>query len=409
MDTTQIIKEQAEKYDSFYLYDEQVIADQIARLKRDFGPVEFLYSVKANPAPQVVKRIFSSGFGADAASLNEVKLAHRFNVPAEKIQYSAPAKRKSDIDTALGMATIIADSPKEVELIQQAASEQGIVAEIGVRLNPNFTFFSETGVPSKFGIDEELAFSLLDHWKQFSNIRIVGIHVHSRSQELREELLEHYYENMFALSCRFQEALGHKLTFVNMGSGIGIPYGMEDSPIDTARLGKKMAALAADFADKLSGTQIYLETGRFVSGKCGLYITKVIDKKESMGKTFILLQNTLNGFVRPSLIPFVAHYTTDSNPSPCEPFYTQKDAFQITALTAETETESVTLVGNLCTAMDVVAEDILLPKLVPGDLLVITNAGSYAAVLTPMQFASQDAPAQLILHCDGTVADAMND
>jgi diaminopimelate decarboxylase len=407
MENSGAILELCKKYDSFYLYDEGVIRDSIASLRQAFGGAELLYSVKANPAPGVLRLIFSAGLGADAASLGEVLLAARMGVEPGMIQYSAPGKRPSDIEGALGKCTVIADSPGEVELIGRCAEKLGVTAEIGIRLNPDFTFTSDRGAPSKFGVDQALAFRLLEDWKRLPNVRIAGIHVHSRSQELRAEVLGRYYENMFGLACDFQDALGQSLEFVNMGSGLGIPYSAGDRPLDIPALGVRMAELTADFRERLPGTRIILETGRFVVGKSGVYVSRVLDRKESMGKTYIILQNTMNGFIRPSISRLVEGCSHGGEPAPAEPLYTGKGAFQFTALPGGGKLETVTLAGNLCTAQDIIADDISLPALYPGDAVVISNAGCYAAALSPMQFACHDAPAQLIIGPDGRAYDAM--
>ncbi len=133
------------------------------------------------------------------------------------------------------------------------------------------------------------------------------------------------------------------------------------------------------------------------------YVTKVIDRKLSQGKTFIILKNTMNGFVRPSLARLVAHYSTETSPAGSEPFFSGADAFQFIALKEGKCNEYVTLAGNLCTATDVIAENILMPHLEYGDLVVVSNAGAYAAVLSPMQFSLQERPAELFVTKDGKV------
>ena len=233
------------------------------------------------------------------------------------------------------------------------------------------------------------------------HIKITGIHVHSRSQELDGTLIAGYYAKMFELACRVQDALGEELRFVNMGSGIGIPYAESDKPVDLARLGDEMTRLMGVYRSRLSA-QILIETGRFLVGKAGVYVTHVLDKKMSHGKVFVILANTLNGFVRPSMAQMVESYTDDAHPHNCEPMYTGRNAFGFVPLKDTAETETVTVVGNLCTGTDVIAKDIALPKLDCGDVFVITNAGSYAAVLSPMQFASLTPPAQVLLKADGS-------
>ena len=363
----------AEKHESFYLYDEGAILDSIERLRKSFDGVRFLYSVKANPHPGVLSCILSKGIGVDAASLREVQMGRENGLGKHDIYYSAPGKSVHDIDAALPDCVIIADSVNEVERIQTLAAGHGIVAEIGIRINPNFSFDGAVGTANKFGIDEDTVFEKLPEWKA----------------------------KVFELACRVQDALGEKLGFVNMGSGIGIPYAESDRPVDLARLGDEMTRLMGVYRSRLSA-QILIETGRFLVGKAGVYVTHVLDKKVSHGRTFVILANTLNGFVRPSMAQMVESYTVDAHPHNSEPMYTGRNAFGFVPLADTAGTETVTVVGNLCTGTDVIAKDITLPKLDCGDVFVITNAGSYAAVLSPMQFASLTPPAQVLLKADGS-------
>ena len=401
----QVVLEQTKKFDSFYLYDESKILEYTGQLKQDFEDVEFLYSIKTNPNPMIIKTIFSQGFGADAASIGEVLLGGEYGLPKNKIYYSAPGKSKRDISEAMEISVIIADSISEIMKIQELAQEKGIVAEIGIRLNPDFTFYNHAGIPSKFGIDEKIVFEKSSLLEGLSNIKIIGIHVHSRSQELDAEVLKKYYENMFALANSVQEKLNISLQFINLGSGLGIPYSSQDKPLDTIALGKATSELIKIFKEKLPHSAIFIETGRFAVSKSGVYVTKVLDKKTSYGKTFVILHNTLNGFIRPSLVQFVANYSQDAKPMASEPLFTSIDAFDFITLNGECEQEVVTLVGNLCTAIDVIAKDILMPKLKLDDVVVITNAGSYAAAISPMQFSSLVPPAQLFLSKNGEVID----
>lgn len=401
----QIIWEQARNYDSFYLYEEKGIREHVRRLKKDFPGLEFLYSVKANPNPYVRRCVFGEGFGADAASLAEVRYAQEAGISPDRIQYSAPGKSGRDIEGALGAATLIADSAEEVERIQEAAKKKGLVAEIGLRVNPDFGFYGGRGVSSKFGIDEAQIYERIERWKGLSNIRIVGLHVHLHSQELDRDRLAEYHRNVLALADTFQKKTGEDLAFVNLGSGIGVAYCPGEDPVDTEALGRETAKLAAQMKERWPKLRIFLETGRYAACESGIYVTKVLDKKVSYGKTYVILSNTLNGFMRPSMAQMFLGCRPDGEVPANEPFFTGKDAFAFRTLCREEPdgTETVTLVGNLCTAADLVEKDICLPKLAPGDLVIMTNAGSYAAVITPMQFASQVPPAQLFLAEDGRV------
>lgn len=397
----QTIIKLSKEFNSFYLYDEKYIITCANELKNNFKNVHFLYSIKANPNPMVLDSVLKQGFGVDAASVKEVMLASNKGLASKLIQYSAPGKTIQDIEITLNHSIIIADSLSEIKLINKIAQNQSIKANIGIRINPDFSFDSITGSSSKFGIDVDQLFSALSWIKQLNNINIIGFHIHLQSQELNVERLENYYENIFNLALSLQHEIKHPLQFINMGSGLGIPYASEDKPLDITRLGKKVSNLMESFSSQLSQSQIYIETGRYLVGSSGTYITKVLDKKISCGKNYAILHNTLNGFMRLSLSQLVNQYNTSNNPKGTEPLFTSANAFSFTPFTSETEMEKITLVGNLCTSADIIAKDIILPKLKPGDLITIPNAGCYAASLSPIQFSSQTPPPEVFLTSDG--------
>lgn len=403
MATRQLLRDLLRRYDSFYLYEEALIQDAAARLEAAFPGVRFLYSMKCNPAGRVLDTLFGRGFGADAASAGEVALAEKHGVSAEGVYFSAPARTEADLRAVYGRCVLIADSLREVELIARIAAEKGETADIGIRINPDFTFTEDQGVPGKFGIDEDALWAAAPHLAELS-IRVVGIHVHAKSQELSAAILARYYERMFALIGRVQQRLGVTLRFANFGSGLGIPFAPEEAPLDVAALGQRFQALAQQCHAAWPDLRLLIETGRYVSGPAGTFVTKVLEKKVSHGKTFVLLHDTLNGFSRPAVSEMVR--LLSPAPTPYEPIFTHVDACRILPLTDTAETETITLAGNLCTSADIIARDALFPRLEIGDGVAMTIAGCYAAVMTPMQFASLTPPAQLFLQADGTVTTA---
>ncbi len=412
MKNQNVIYQETQQYDSFYLYDESEIIERIYELKNNFQNVKFLYSIKTNSNANVVKCILSKGFGVDAASVAEVRKGQVENTQKEDVQYSAPGKTKKNIEDTIHISTLIADSLNEINLIDAVAKEQNMVAKIGVRLNPDFSFDNKTGVASKFGIDEAQFFDKLQDLSSLMNIEIVGLHVHIRSQELDGTKISSYYDNVLHLAKKMQVSLGKPLEFINMGSGIGIPYEDSDNAVDISELAERTKELVKSFSHIFPDTRIYIETGRYVVGKSGVYVTKVLDKKISHGKTYVILHNTLNGFIRPSMAQLVAKYGGSGNLAGSEPLYTTKNPSQIQVLRESQDVENfeiVELVGNLCTATDVVASNIALPLLKVGDIVIFTNAGSYAAVLSPMQFSSQEPPKELFLSCDGEVKIGVED
>lgn len=156
--------------------------------------------------------------------------------------------------------------------------------------------------------------------------------MHLRSQELNAAVLAAYYENILHLAKRIQDVLAAPLKFVNMGAGMGIQYASEDVPLDIDRLSRSVNAALETFRNTFLDIKIIIETGRYIVGKAGVYVTKVADRKVSYGKTYILLKNTLNGFIRPSLACLVAHYSAEQSPKGSEPLFTSTAAFQFHTL-----------------------------------------------------------------------------
>lgn len=335
------------------------------------------------------------GFGADAASAAEVRLAVSLGMMKEEIQYSAPGKRAKDIRETLELATLVADSAGEIARIEEAAKEKGIHVSIGLRIHPSFGFAGGRGEPSKFGIDEEEAITLLNDW-HFPHLSPAGIHVHLKSQELSEEALALYYENVLLMAERLGRTEAMELSFVNLGSGIGIPMDPEDEGMDLALLEKAFAALAGPCHDRFPKARLFLESGRYAPGPSGFYVTKALDRKVSEGKVFLITAGTMHGFLRPALARLVEKYDETGHPALCEPLFSGARAFLISTL-REGNPETVTITGNLCTAADIIAEDITLPRLAEGDGIVIGNAGAYAATLSPFAFSSLERPKEFLL------------
>lgn len=386
-----IITQAASQYDCFYLYDTDGIRRTAQELQRAFPDVGFLYSIKCNPHHEIIAALAEQGFGADAASAAEVEKASEAGIAAHDIYYSAPGKSVSDIHTTMDKATIVCDSLGEIERVCEDAKRLDRTLSIGIRLNPDFSFDGGCGAPSKFGIDESAAWKLISSFHA-AHVTIDGIHIHLRSQCLDIKAIARYFELVLSLADRFCSHFG-ELSFVNMGSCIGIP-GASDEPLDLEKLSRDTNGLLRNFRKRHLSTRLLIETGRYVTGPHGVFVTKVLDRKESHGKTFLIVAGMLNAFLRPAIARWIGASGIRQG---AEPLFTSQDAYTIRAFRDGEPTECVTVSGNLCTSSDIVATDILLPHLDVGDLLVINNAGAYAASLSPMQFSSHDGPKELFI------------
>lgn len=392
---TKIIKALSEIHSgSFYLYEEEIIKKQIDKLLENFKGFEFLYSIKTNPYKAIIEYTSFRGIGADAASSEEVMKAIEGGVPSDKILYSTPGKTREDIERTIGKSIIIADSYNELALINKIATSK---TKVGLRINLDYNMSGTEGGASKFGVDEITLHENIDFINSLANIDVIGIHVHLRSQVLDYELLYKYYEKIFEMAIFCKSTLGFNLEFINFGGGLGIPYSpSEDKELNVYLLGGKCEQLIERFKSELDVT-LYIESGRFIVCEAGKYVTKIVDIKESYGTKYLIVEKGLNGFMRPSVAVLLDDYFgEDGILNASEPLYTSKNAFGFTILNnGSEEIESVDIVGSLCTSTDTLVKGISLPKAEIEDLVVLSNAGSYAYSLSPLLFASHSIPKQI--------------
>lgn len=377
-----------------YCYDSAVIKENCRRLSSALKQVTFLYSLKANPFEPLVRFIRNQGMGADAAAVKEVLEAESVGIGREQIFYSAPGKTKQDIEAVYGKCVIVADSIHELELLNHAAAERGDVLAVGIRVNPR-TAFSDLEASSKFGIDEEqISEGLLSG---FDMLKISGIHIHVRSQILDAEMLTSYYEHCYDTAVRISQHSSADIRFINFGSGIGMVYDAEtQKAVDLYRLAQVFEQLQKKNTASLNAV-FYLETGRFIVGNAGKYYTPVVDIKVSRGKKYLIVKNGANGFFRPAIAQLLRNVSGSYPKAGMEPFYTCENETQVRVIGDCDEMELVTVVGNLCTAQDIVCADALLNKAKIGDLIELSNAGSYGYSLSPLLFAGHDLPEQFLV------------
>jgi len=388
----------------FYIYDEEVIDEQIQKLKDNFPEFEFLYSIKTNPNENIVKFIAKNGIGSDAASKNEVLKSVKANIPKEKIIYSSAGKTKSDIEDTYDKCIITADSYHELEIINQVAKEHGEIFRVGLRINPNYSMDSDSAVSSKFGVDEESLLEHRDFINSLKNIKICGIHVHLRSQVLDYEVLYNYYKDIFDLAVFCIDEMGFDMDYINFGGGLGIAYSDRNEELKIDFLGQKCRELVKQFKKKLN-CRLIIESGRFIICRAGTYVTYVIDKKSSRSINYLIVANGYNGFHKPSLAELVVSYSQlpRENLKATEPIFTAYDANQVDILTEANEKELVTVCGNLCTAADLLGKNLELPKAEIGDIVTVSNAGSYGFTLSPILFSSHEIPYEIYLDSEKNV------
>lgn len=377
-----------------YIYLGRTISEQISLLKDVFQGFDILYSMKANRNSDVCRSVVKQDLGIDAASKNEVLTARSLGVAPDRILFSAPGKTDQDLRETLGQCVIIADSYGELKKIETLCAELRMTVTAGLRISPNFSYGPgvrpaiHPGLPDKFGEDEENVRAHAPFLRGLRHVRLTGFHVYVRSQVLCADALRQCLEHSVRLARIWVHELGLPLEFINFGGGIGIPYGREIQPPDLERLRAAVARLARSIPEIAAApVRRYMESGRFLVGKAGIFATRIIDVKRSRGKTFVIAAGLLNNFLRPAIAGLMQALPLEQGyAGPCEPLWSGPDTCIPKAYGRAAPAETVTVCGNLCTGLDMAARDIALENAVPGNLLIFENAGAYAAALSPQDF-----------------------
>jgi len=373
----------------FYVYDKSVIEKRIKHL-RDKLPedIRIHYAIKANPMPALVQFMVSQVDGFDLASQGEMKIALDTDMPASKISFAGPGKRQQELNAAVAAGvTINLESSSELDRIMLAAEHTGLRPNIAVRVNPDFELKSSgmkmSGGPKQFGIDAEIVPDLLKKLKTL-DINFKGLHIFSGSQNLRSDAIIDAQQKTFELAIRLAEHAPAPIEKLNIGGGFGIPYFPGEEPLDISPIGNHLSEGLPRVYEHLGNQcNIIIELGRYIVGEAGLYVSKVIEKKVSRGKTYLITDGGLHH-----------HLAASGN---FGQIIRKNYPVTIGNKINSAEIEEVSVVGPLCTPLDILAEGMALAKADAGDLVVVYQSGAYGYSASPHHFLSHPHPAEILL------------
>ena len=183
---------------------------------------------------------------------------------------------------------------------------------------------------------------------------------------------------------RLAENAPAPIRYLNIGGGFGIPYFERDEPLDLAAIGDNLSGLMADaIRPNLPDARVVIELGRYIVGECGVYVTRIVDRKESRGKTFLVVDGGL-------------HHQLAASGNFGQ-VIRRNYPVAIGNRAVDGATEVVSIVGCLCTPLDLLADDVALPRAEIGDLVVIFQAGAYGLTASPTAFLSHPAPVEVLV------------
>ncbi|CAN7608592.1 pyridoxal-dependent decarboxylase, exosortase A system-associated [Rhizobium sp. LjRoot258] len=373
----------------FFAYDRRLITARVAYLRsvlpRD---VKLSYAVKANPMPAVVQHIAGLVDAFDVASAFEMKTALDTVVPASNISFAGPGKTSIELTQAIAAGvTIEMESESEASRIIEAGNRLGIRPRVALRVNPNFQVkgsgMKMGGGPQQFGVDAEEVPSLLGKLAS-ADLDFLGFHVFAGSQNLHSDILCEALSRNVELLLELSGKYGQSVRYLNLGGGFGIPYFEKDRALDLVPVGKRLTELVETaIRPALPDAKVVIELGRYLVGEAGVYVTKVVDRKVSRGRVYLVVDGGLHhqlaasgnfGQVIRRNYPIVIGNKMN-----------------------KLERETVSVVGCLCTPLDLLGDNVCLPPADVGDLVVIFQAGAYGLTASPTAFLGHPMPPEVLV------------
>ena len=372
----------------FYAYDRALLKARVDEL-RAVLPTEISlhYAMKANPMPAVVGFMARLVDGIDVASGAELMVALDAGMDPREISFAGPGKSEVELAQAVASGILInLESMREVRVLQGIVQRLGRNARVAVRVNPDFELKSSGmkmgGGPKQFGIDAEVVPQALAAIGK-AGLGFEGFHIYSGSQNLRADAICEAQTKALALATRLAADAPSKVTTLNLGGGFGIPYFPGDKPLDLAPVGEHLQGIVETAKSGLPGAELVIELGRFLVGEAGIYVARIVDRKVSRGEVFLVTDGGLHH-----------HLAASGN---FGQVIRKNYPVTIGNRAAATELEAASVVGPLCTPLDLLGDRMQLAVAEPGDLAVVFQSGAYGLTASPTKFLSHPAPVEVLV------------
>lgn len=373
----------------FFAYDRALITERVALLRRTLpAGVDLSYAVKANPMPAVVQHLAALVDSLDVASAGELRTALDTPLPATRVSFAGPGKTDAEIAQAIAAGvTIEMESATEAVRVVRAGERLGLRPRVAVRVNPDFQVKGSGmrmgGGPQQFGVDAEQVPALVAGLAA-ADVDLLGYHVFAGSQNLNADIIAEAHRKTVDLVLALAEHTPGPVRYLNLGGGFGIPYFDKDRPLDLAAVGENLADLVATLiGPRLPEARVVIELGRYLVGEAGVYVTRVVDRKVSRGRTYLVVDGGM-------------HHQLAASGNFGQ-VIRRNYPLAVGNRLAETAAETVSVVGCLCTPLDLLGDGVELPPTDVGDLVVVFQAGAYGLTASPTAFLGHPAPVEVLV------------
>ena len=372
----------------FYAYDRAALRSRVALLRSALpASVKLHYAMKANPMPAVVAYMAGLVDGIDVASAGELKVALDGGADPREVSFAGPGKRDAELRQAVAAGVLVnVESAREIAPLAAVSAELGVPARVAVRVNPDFELKGSGmrmgGGPKQFGVDVEQVPELLTSIGS-AGLAFEGFHLFAGSQNLKAESICEAQQKSYELALRLAEQAPAPVRFLNLGGGFGIPYFPGEQPLALQPIGDNLAALTERAARELPQASLVIELGRYLVGEAGVYVCRVLDRKISRGHVFLVTDGGLHHHLSAS-----GNFGQVVRKNYPVAIGNRMDA----PLQA-----GASVVGPLCTPLDLLADRMDLPDGAIDDLVVVFQSGAYGASASPQNFLGHPACVEVLV------------
>jgi len=370
-----------------FVYDPALIDRKIARFRAAFAGVHLHFAIKANSYAPLLRHVSTKVDGLDIASGGELDFVVDAGADPAAVSFAGPGKRDADLEAAIKVGvTLNCESEGEVERALAIGAGLGRTPRLAVRVNPDFEIKGSGmrmgGGAKPFGVDAArvpaLVRRIIDGGADWR-----GFHIFAGSQALDADALIEAQRATLALAAELATLAGGSPPLVNLGGGFGIPHFHGEQALNVEKVAAALATELSNRQQILENTQFSIELGRWLVGECGVYLTRIVDRKTSHGKTFLVTDGGMQHQLAAS--GNFGQIVRRNYPVAIA-----------TRFDVEAE-EEVNIVGCLCTPLDRLADDVLMPRAEVGDLVAVFLAGAYGLSASPQAFLAQQQAREMIV------------
>ncbi|MBC7575937.1 MAG: pyridoxal-dependent decarboxylase, exosortase A system-associated [Tardiphaga sp.] len=372
----------------FYACDRQRLSERVALLRAHLpAAIHLHYAMKANPMPAIVQHMAGLVDGIDVASGAELRVALDTGTAPERISFAGPGKSEPDLSCAVAGGVVLnMESEAEMERIARIGQHLGIRPRVAVRVNPDFDLKSSGmkmgGGPRQFGVDAERVPAMLVRLGAL-DLDFEGFHIYCGSQNLRADAIQEAHDRTIALAVELAAAAPGPVRSLNIGGGFGVPYFPGDMPLDLAAVGTHLHHLMPQIERQLPGAQIVLELGRYLVAEAGIYVCRVIERKVSRGQVYLVTDGGLHH-----------HLAASGN---FGQVIRKNYPVVIGNRVQGGFREAVSVIGPLCTPLDLLADRLEMAMADVGDLVVVLQSGAYGLTASPTAFLSHPTALEVLV------------